>query len=78
MFPPQLVGTVGEVSDKTFKKVRKRPIVVEAVQMDSDFQVQTLEGVMSGKAGDYLIRGIKGELYICAREVFDETYDVLD
>ena len=30
---------------------------------------------MKGKAGDYLIEGIKGELYPCDKEIFKETYE---
>lgn len=63
---------------KEFKKVQKRPVIVEAMEMDSEFEVHTLEGTMRGKPGDYLIRGVKGELYICARDIFHQTYDMLD
>lgn len=39
------------------------------------FRVKTLEGVMDGKAGDFLIRGIKGELYPCRADIFAATYE---
>ncbi len=35
----------------------------------------TIEGTMKGKIGDYVIKGIRGELYICDREIFKETYN---
>jgi hypothetical protein len=55
---------------------RKRPIVVHALQMQEEFRVMTLEGDYKlGKPGDYLMRGIDGELYICDREIFEKTYD---
>lgn len=54
----------------------KRPIVVHAVQIAEDFRVNTLEGnYKQGKAGDYLMRGIDGELYICDRAIFEKSYD---
>lgn len=54
----------------------KRPIIVQAVQIDGDFRVNTLEGnYKQGKAGDYLMKGIDGELYICDREIFEKSYD---
>ena len=54
----------------------KRPIVVHAKQITEDFRVDTLEGnYKQGKAGDYLMRGIEGELYICDKAIFDKTYD---
>jgi len=55
---------------------RKRPIIVHAKQIDEEFQVITLEGnYKTGKSGDYLMKGIDGELYICDREIFEKTYD---
>jgi len=54
----------------------KRPIVVHAIPIQEDFRVNTLEGnYKQGKAGDYLMRGIDGELYICDKAIFEKTYD---
>jgi len=58
-----------------FKKYRKKPVVIEAKQMKRNFVVQTIEGTMKGQAGDYLIIGVRGERYPCAKEIFEETYD---
>ena len=56
----------------------KRPIVVHALQMDKEFRVESLEGnYKQGKAGDYLMRGIDHELYICDKSIFEKTYDFL-
>ena len=56
----------------------KRPIVVHAKRIDEDFRVNTLEGnYKQGKAGDYLMRGIEGELYICDGKIFEITYDFI-
>lgn len=57
------------------KDYRKKPIVIQAEQQTKDFEVKTLEGTMKGKAGDYLIIGIKGEKYPCAKEIFEQTYE---
>ena len=55
-----------------------RPTVVE---MDYDNGISrlkgcisTLEGDMWFWVGDYVIRGVKGELYPCRRDIFEETY----
>lgn len=54
----------------------KRPIVVHAVQINEEFRVNTLEGnYKQGKPGDFLMKGIDGELYICDKEIFEKTYD---
>ena len=57
---------------------RKRTIVINAKRIDEDFRVNTLEGnYKQGKAGDYLMQGIDGELYICDGPIFEKTYDFL-
>ena len=60
---------------KPFKPYPKKPIVVYAYQLSTDTAVETLEGIMHGKAGDYMMKGIKGEFYICAKDIFEATYD---
>jgi hypothetical protein len=37
--------------------------------------VKTLEGVMCCNVGDWLIRGIAGELYPCKAHIFETTYE---
>jgi len=66
----------------TFEKVDglspclKRPIVVHAKRINEEFRVNTLEGnYKQGKAGDYLMQGIDGELYICDGDIFERSYD---
>jgi hypothetical protein len=42
----------------------------------SGMMVYTLEGTMTGSVGDYLIKGVRGEFYFCAKDIFEETYDL--
>ncbi|MFB3900392.1 hypothetical protein ACES2D_12790 [Bacillus amyloliquefaciens] len=37
--------------------------------------IQTLEGDMTAQVGDYIIRGIEGELYPCNPDIFEKTYE---
>lgn len=37
--------------------------------------VDSMDGISMGKEGDYLIRGIAGELYCCRADVFGLTYE---
>jgi hypothetical protein len=37
--------------------------------------IQTLEGRMRAEVGDWIIRGVKGELYPCKPDVFEATYE---
>jgi hypothetical protein len=62
-----------------FKDCVKRPIIVGAVQINEPFRADSMEGnYAQGKSGDYLMKGIEGELYICYKEIFEKTYDFLE
>lgn len=37
--------------------------------------IPTLEGVMLGRQGDWIIKGVKGELYPCKPGIFEDTYE---
>lgn len=108
-----------EGKEMSAKKFRKRPIVIEAIQLswqtwnevcdffgddnpafgggcylsetgeaidnpplqkDGDIppialKINTLEGQMIAKAGDWIIKGVAGEFYPCKPEIFDQTYE---
>ena len=38
-------------------------------------EIQTLEGTMTARVGDWIIRGIKGEYYLCKPDIFEATYE---
>lgn len=91
-------------------KYRKKPVVIEAVQLTwSNWQemcefadvgrlaegkpegfnpggdhnviglkIPTLEGVMEAVENDWIIRGVKGELYPCKPDIFQMTYEVAE
>lgn len=40
--------------------------------------VKTLEGPLFGGMGDYIIKGIEGELYPCKPDIFRQTYEVVE
>ena len=92
-------------------KYRKKPIVIEAMQVppaitDDEsimphgmlagwlmavapvaswevynskgaIRIQTLEGLMIADNGDYIIRGVKGEIYPCKSDIFEMTYEAV-
>lgn len=39
--------------------------------------IGTLEGTMIASPGDYIIRGIKGEIYPCKPEIFELSYEAI-
>ncbi|RCX22912.1 hypothetical protein DFP94_101501 [Fontibacillus phaseoli] len=38
-------------------------------------QIRTLEGDMQVSPGDYITRGVAGEIYPCKPEIFEATYE---
>ena len=40
--------------------------------------VHTLEGTMRANKGDFIICGVKGELYPCKPDIFWETYEQVE
>ena len=93
---------------------RKKPVVIEAVQLnwntwneicefvtpeyfgggvyllgdrvlsegetsaDMGLIINTLEGHMLGRAGDFIIKGVNGEFYPCKPDIFLLTYDKVE
>lgn len=37
--------------------------------------IETLEGDMKASVGDYIIKGVDGELYPCKLDIFNKTYE---
>ena len=66
------------IKDLVFQKYRKKPVVIQAMLMGQAFKVETLEGIMTGEKGDFLIIGVKGEAYPCKPDIFKVTYENLD
>lgn len=40
-------------------------------------EIKTLEGTMVANSGDYIIRGVQGEIYPCKPDIFEATYDIV-
>lgn len=70
--------TAGKRHRLSFDKVIKKPVVVKAVRIDQPFEVESMEGVMTGKPGDYLMQGVNGEYYVCDQAIFRKTYKKVD
>ena len=41
-------------------------------------RITTPEGVLVANIGDWIIRGIKGEVYPCPLDVFEATYEAVE
>lgn len=55
----------------------RKTSTILAVQMQEPFEVDTIEGLHSGKPGDWLAMGVEGELYPIDREVFEKSYELI-
>lgn len=42
---------------------------------DVHMLIETLEGTMIAKVGDYIIKGVNGEYYPCKSDIFHKTYE---
>ena len=40
--------------------------------------IKTLEGIMTAEAGDFIIKGVQGEIYPCKADIFEATYEPVE
>ncbi|MCC0752616.1 hypothetical protein KGF47_18010 [Clostridioides sp. ZZV13-5731] len=45
------------------------------MELSPRMYIRTLEGIREANVGDYIVQGIKGELYPCKADIFRETYE---
>lgn len=41
-------------------------------------EIETLEGVMKANPGDWIIKGVKQEIYPCKPDIFEATYEKVE
>ena len=56
-------------------RFRKKPIIIEAVRSEADEVIETLEGPLLARAGDWIVTGIAGERYPVKPDIFAATYE---
>lgn len=50
-----------------------------AIRIDAgELLIPTLEGLMRASKGDWIIKGIHGELYPCKPDIFEKTYEPVE
>jgi hypothetical protein len=57
---------------------RKKPMVVEANQTQEPKYIETLEGTMYAQPGDYIVKGIHGDIYPVKESIFLATYELVE
>ncbi len=40
--------------------------------------IYTLEGTMTARPGDWIIKGVQGEFYPCKPDIFEATYELVN
>lgn len=50
----------------------------ESEGMTIDINIKTLEGVMTARHRDWIIKGVKGEFYPCKPDIFELTYELAE
>ena len=65
---------VSEVTDWISKALQNEAIT----RYGDKVVIKTLEGYMIASPGDYIIKGVKGELYPCKPDIFESTYEMVE
>jgi hypothetical protein len=58
-----------------WRKFRKKPIVVEAYQATEREEISTREGHLAAFPGDWIVKGIEGEIYPVSKSIFEKTFE---
>lgn len=67
---------IDNIPDWFMDKVSSNDIILRGEYRDlQSCEINTLEGVMVGNKGDYIIKGVKGEIYPCKPDIFEATYE---
>lgn len=45
---------------------------------DMSADITTLEGLMRANYGDFIIKGVAGEIYPCKPDIFMQTYELVE
>lgn len=55
--------------------IREGRVWVILSNTDTQLEISTLEGNHLANIGDYIIKGVKGEIYPCKPDIFEMTYE---
>jgi hypothetical protein len=69
-----------EAPEWLIRATQKAPWEDGSIYFDADgcAFIWTLEGAMAAQPGDWIIRGVKGEIYPCKPDIFAATYAAAD
>jgi len=64
-----------ELSKTGMEYERKKQTNIKAIVLEFPAMIQTLEGNMKAKKGDYLVLGTANEIYPVKKEIFEKIYE---
>ena len=68
----------GENVPEWFKKATTMGTIIEQKITPIEgttILIRTLEGEMTAREGDFIIKGVEGEMYPCKKDIFKKTYE---
>jgi len=74
---PVIIEAFQWMGDVTPEWWRKRTDLNIDILTGSVF-IPTLEGTHEARPGDFIIQGVKGELYLCKPDIFKMTYEKVE
>ncbi|MCY8531029.1 hypothetical protein MOD20_18305 [Bacillus licheniformis] len=81
--PVEVEAVKFEFTAQSFYEVCKlvrspRAIIVDFENGSPTLKITTREGDITAREGDYIIKGVEGEIYACKPRIFEKTYDRVD
>lgn len=67
-----------ETPDWFVRAVRDRTVTFSSGIGETVAMIKTLEGLMVANLGDWILRGVKGEVYPCKNDIFAATYEPVE
>ena len=73
-------GCTQWIEDAIRKQIikRKQNVKLSMVVNGEQYDIVTPEGNMHVSVGDYIIKGINGEIYPCKPDIFEKTYEAVE
>lgn len=72
---PVVIEAIKYVRDEDFIAEYEMLTGTKPWFIEGKLTIGTLEGDMTAEVGDFIIKGVKGEIYPCKPDIFEATYD---
>jgi hypothetical protein len=67
---PECLGKLSAFTGRELKVCYQLPVPC--------LTIETSTSIMKAIPGDYIVKDIKGESYLCPKDVFEETYETVE